>query len=165
MFFVEQTEVGWPNLVRTLSLAGGSDFSDEGTSKAAAEAGLAALAAAHSHYISNMHAHMFLGSDRPGFTARTAIQRFSEVVCRVGQVTDGLLRESYGSSLPPEYLLRNKRASQQIALVPDAAFAELVASREMFVTARRGICRALEEICTTGGADRAGSLLDILGYS
>lgn len=150
--------MGWPNLVRTLSLAGGSESSDESTS----EACLASLAAAHSRYISNMHVHMFLGSNRSCFTARTAIQRFSEVVCRVGQVTDGLLRESYASSPPPGSLPRNKRTSQ---VVPDPAFAELLASKEMFVTARRGICRALEEICTTGGVDRARSLLDILGYS
>lgn len=158
MFFVEQTEVGWQNLVRTLSLAGGSESSDE----RAPEASLASLAAAHSRYISNMHVHMFLSSDRPCFTARSAIQRFSEVVCRVGQVTDGLLSGLYGSNPPPEALTMNKRASQVLS---DAAFAELVASREMFVTARRSICRALEEICTTRGVDSARSLLDILGYS
>lgn len=155
-FFAEQAEAGWPDLRRSLSVAGrgGGD-------------GLAALVTAHSRYISRMHRCMFLGADRQGALARARIGGFYEVVCAVARVTDGLLLSTPSS---PWSATTRKQQQQQLSngtgemVLPDGAFAELVVAREKFDAARRGLCGALSEICAAGGGARARPLLETVGY-
>lgn len=131
------------------------------------EGGLAVLVAAHSRYISNMHKHMLLGSERPSIVARTHIEELYEVVCTVGRVTDGLLIAPSSSAVgrsPGEGTPTIGREREEEMIFPDRAFTELASARVRFDTARRGLCGALVDISTAGGGARARPLLAILGY-
>eukprot|EP00752_Nemacystus_decipiens_P001949 g1876.t1 len=163
-FFAEQAEAGWPDLRRSLSVAGsgGGD-------------GLAALVTAHSRYISRMHRCMFLAADRQGAHARARIEDFYEVVCAVARVTDGLLLSTSSSPWSANGSQHQQHQQQQQQqqqpsdgtremVLPDGAFAALVAAREKFDAARRGLCGALSEICADGGGARARPLLAVVGY-
>ncbi|CAB1112702.1 unnamed protein product [Ectocarpus sp. CCAP 1310/34] len=160
-YFVEQAEAGWPNLRRSLAVAGGGAARGGG-------GGLAALVAAHSRYITKMQRYMFLGTDRQGAVARGSIQEFYAVICTVGRVTDGLL-SSKPSRFPPalvEDVIDGTCTGSAVGemVLPDEAFAELAAVREKFDAARRGLCAALSEICAAGGGTRARPLLSVIGY-
>ncbi len=125
--------------------------------------------AAHSRYISKMQRRMFLGADRPGALARARVRDFYEVVCAVGRIADGLVSSrpsaaSASPSPPAREAERGEGGAGGVMVLPDGPFAELAAVRERFDAARRGLCRALSEICAAGGGARARPLLAILGY-
>ncbi|CAM9476924.1 unnamed protein product [Ectocarpus sp. 4 AP-2014] len=160
-YFAEQAEVDWPDLRRSLAVAGGGAARGGG-------GGLAALVAAHSRYITKMQRYMFLGTDRQGAVARGSIGEFYAVICIVGRITDGLL-SSKPSRSPPASVADVSDATCTGSAVgemvlPDEAFAELAAVREKFHTARRGLCATLSEICAAGGGTRARPLLSVIGY-
>ncbi|CAM9193558.1 unnamed protein product [Laminaria digitata] len=165
-FFAEQAETGWPDLRKSLAVTEGTgSFSRTPLSGG----GLAVLVAAHSSYISNMHSHMFLGTDRHGVVARARIEEFYEVVSTVGRVTDSLLPEP--SQIEDVRSGRGgvsrtrSRDSEEGMVLPDRAFEELAAARGRFDTARQGLCGALLDISAAGGSARARPFLAILGYN
>ena len=113
---------------------------------------------------------MFLGADRQGARARARIGEFYEVVCAVARVTDGLLLSTPSSPWSATTRKQQQQQQRQLSIgtgemvLPDGAFAELVAAREKFDAARRGLCGALSEICAAGGGARARPLLETVGY-
>lgn len=153
IFFAEHAEAGWPDLSRSLSVAGRGGGG-----------GLAALVEAHSRYISRMRRCMFLGADRHGALARARVAEFYEVVCAVGRVTDALLSSKSCSPLSASSTQQQLGDGAEEMVLPDKAFAELAAARENFDAARRGLCGALAEICADGGGARARPLLATIGY-
>ncbi|CAM9896948.1 unnamed protein product [Ectocarpus fasciculatus] len=160
-YFAEQAEADWPDLRRSLAVAGGGAARCGG-------GGLAALVAAHSRYITKMQRYMFLGTDRQGAVARGSIGEFYAVICTVGRITDGLLSSKPSRSLDVSVadVRDGTRTGSGVGemVLPDEAFAELAAVREKFDTARRGLCGTLSEICAAGGGTRARPLLSVIGY-
>ncbi|CAN0484861.1 unnamed protein product, partial [Ectocarpus sp. 12 AP-2014] len=160
-YFAEQAEADWPDLRRSLAVAGGGAARGGG-------GGLAALVAAHSRYITKMQRYMFLGTDRQGAVARGSIGEFYAVICTVGRITDGLLSSKPSRSPPASVADVSDGTGTSSAVgemvLPDEVFAELAAVRENFDTARRGLCAALSEICAAGGGTRARPLLSVVGY-
>ncbi|CAM9649955.1 unnamed protein product [Ectocarpus sp. 6 AP-2014] len=160
-YFAEQAEADWPDLRRSLAVAGGGAARGGGGS-------LAALVAAHSRYITKMQRYMFLGTDRQGAVARGSIGEFYAVICTVGRITDGLLSSKPSRSPPASVADVSDGTCTGSAVgemvLPDEAFAELAAVREKFDAARRGLCAALSEICAAGGGTRARPLLSVIGY-
>ncbi|CAM9670534.1 unnamed protein product, partial [Choristocarpus tenellus] len=178
--FIEQTELGWPDLCTSLSYATAEStaapaaptFNTE-TPFSSPAGGLAFLTAAHARYISGVCRRVFLGKDRAGVLARAKIEEFYSVVCDVSgiiakppTVAKTVTVEREGGDRASGLLPRLEfEVEEQHMSLPDSVFKKLVLARGRFDVLRKGLCDVLAEEAASGASgEHARSLTMVLGY-